>query len=220
MPFDAVLEASRATALAAHSAAGLAASSGAREAARLLRSAEALARAATAALHASSGARAQRGVSTGRARGGVAPDAGRPDVPGAVPAATVPGPAPKPKRRSKKKKVEKEQVNMVIDAPVVFGPAPQPGPLSACAQVFVPASPSPSSSLPTPPDAATPAAPAPPRRALAAQSSRERSPRLRRQEENLDPGGDRVPGADDAVRAWRVAAEARLLEGGSLRQGE
>ena len=44
------LEASRATALAAHSAAGLAAAAGLREAARLLRSCEALARAATAAL--------------------------------------------------------------------------------------------------------------------------------------------------------------------------
>ena len=44
------LEASRATALAAHSAAGLAAAAGLREPARLLRSCEALARAATAAL--------------------------------------------------------------------------------------------------------------------------------------------------------------------------
>ncbi len=44
------LEASRAAALAAHSAAGLAAAAGLREAARLLRSCEALARAATAAL--------------------------------------------------------------------------------------------------------------------------------------------------------------------------
>ena len=44
------LEASRATALAAHSAASLAAAAGLREAARLLRSSEALARAATAAL--------------------------------------------------------------------------------------------------------------------------------------------------------------------------
>ena len=44
------LEASRAAALAAHSAAGLAAAAGLREPARLLRSCEALARAATAAL--------------------------------------------------------------------------------------------------------------------------------------------------------------------------
>ena len=47
------LEASRATALAAHSAASLAAAAGLREAARLLRSCEALARAATAALQSS-----------------------------------------------------------------------------------------------------------------------------------------------------------------------
>jgi hypothetical protein len=48
------LEASRASALAAHSAASLAAAAGLREAARLLRSCEALARAATAALQSSS----------------------------------------------------------------------------------------------------------------------------------------------------------------------
>ena len=95
MPFDALLEASRATALAAHSAAGLAASSGEREAARLLLSAEAMARAATAALHEARADRARRGVSADRARGGVAPDAGCPDTPGAVPAATVSGPAPR-----------------------------------------------------------------------------------------------------------------------------
>lgn len=44
------IEAARATALASHSAAGLCAAAGSREAARLLRSSEALARAATAAL--------------------------------------------------------------------------------------------------------------------------------------------------------------------------
>ena len=49
-PVGPQIEASRAVALAAHSAAGLSASAGAREAARLLRSAEALARAATASL--------------------------------------------------------------------------------------------------------------------------------------------------------------------------
>ena len=95
MPFDALLEASRATALAAHSAAGLAASSGERQAARLLLSAEAMARAATAALHEARADRARRGVSADRARGGVAPDAGCPDTPGAVPAATVSGSAPR-----------------------------------------------------------------------------------------------------------------------------
>ena len=72
------LEASRATALAAHSAASLAAAAGLREAARLLRSCEALARAATAALQSS--------------------------TPPAVPAASAAPAAEQPKKKKNKKK--------------------------------------------------------------------------------------------------------------------
>jgi hypothetical protein len=75
---SACLEASRATALAAHSAASLAAAAGLREAARLLRSCEALARAATAALQSS--------------------------TPPAVPAASAAPAAEQPKKKKNKKK--------------------------------------------------------------------------------------------------------------------
>ena len=72
------LEASRATALAAHSATSLAAAAGLREAARLLHSCEALARAATATLQSSS--------------------------PPAVPGASAAPAAELPKKKSKKRK--------------------------------------------------------------------------------------------------------------------
>ena len=104
------LEASRATALAAHSAAGLAAASGLREAARLLRTCEALARAATAALLSSP-------TNTSMVRSAKTSLAGQADVfPADAPAASV-------GRQKKKKKKKKGSVseNMVVDGGLVAG---------------------------------------------------------------------------------------------------
>jgi hypothetical protein len=151
------LEAARAAALAAHSAAGLASSAGLREAARLLRSSEALARAAVAAIQANAPKRdgpaaAQRDVASPSPGGGAAP-AGHV----ATPRAAGTSPASRPRRRRRKKKVtDKNEVmecgsEVVPTAPCVAAPA-----LSADATVFVPA--------------------ARPTRVLAAHSSRERTP--------------------------------------------
>ena len=107
------LEASRATALAAHSAAGLAAAAGLREAARLLRSCEALARAATAALQSSS-----TGASPARPHATSA--TGQADVVN-VDALAASG------RHKKKKKKKKDGANseaMVIDASNSVGGVP------------------------------------------------------------------------------------------------
>ena len=108
------LETSRATALAAHSAAGLAAAAGLREAARLLRSCEALARAATAALQSSA-------ASASLARAEATPSAGQADVASAnVPAAS----SAQRKKKKKNKKGGSDSVNMVIDSGLAGGGAP------------------------------------------------------------------------------------------------
>ena len=134
------LEASRATALAAHSAAGLAAAAGLREAARLLRSCEALARAATAALQSSP-------TSASPVRPGVAdvptvrPGAAPADVP-ATPAASAAGGS----KKKKKKKDGNNSVNMAVDgiatlcvpAAALAVPAAVATPMSPLAHVFAP----------------------------------------------------------------------------------
>ena len=122
------LEASRAAALAAHSAAGLAAAAGLREAARLLRSCEALARAATAALQ-STTTSASPGPLGATAVAGQATHA---------PAA----PAARRRKRNKKKKGGVNSEGLVVGAggaPVAAPePAPVASPFSPLAQAFVP----------------------------------------------------------------------------------
>ena len=123
------LEAARAAALAAHSAAGLATAAGLREAARLLRSSEAMARAAAAVLAPSiSGPTNSRPV-------GQADDA----IAGAAP-------VPARTRRRGKKKKKTTQVEAALEcsgeAEVLLeggGPVASPAPLSADALEFKPA---------------------------------------------------------------------------------
>ena len=122
------LEAARAAALAAHSAAGLATAAGLREAARLLRSSEAMARAAAAVLTPSIS-----GPTTSRPAG-QADDATAGAAP--VPART--------RRRGKKKKTT--QVEAALECSGVAevllvggGPVASPAPLSADALEFKPA---------------------------------------------------------------------------------
>ena len=134
------LGASRAAALAAHSAAGLAAAAGLREAARLLRSCEALARAATAALQsaAPSASSAPHGATAAAAQTQV--------VANGVPAA----PAARAARRRKKNKLTKKvgvhSQPMVIDGTLAAGGVPAAAQdaaaaanqLSTCAPTFSP----------------------------------------------------------------------------------
>ena len=119
------LEASRAAALAAHSAAGLAAAAGLCEAARLLRSCEALARAATAALQ-STTTSASPGPLGATAVAGQATHA----------------PAARRRKRNKKKKGGVNSEGLVVGAggaPVAAPePAPVASPFSPLAQAFVP----------------------------------------------------------------------------------
>lgn len=144
------LEASRATALAAHSAAGLAAAAGLREAARLLRSCEALARAATAALQSS-------------------PTSAIPVRPGAAPAdvpAASAAPAAGRHKKKKKRKAGNNSENMVIDGNAAGGvPAAVPAPAAVAIQMSPHA------------PAFAPGAAAVSARVLEKKPSRERSPR-------------------------------------------
>jgi hypothetical protein len=145
------LEASRATALAAHSTAGLAAAAGLREAARLLRSCEALARAATAALQSCP-------TSASPVRPGAAPA----DVP-AAPAALAAG---RQKKKKKKKKAGINSENMVVDGNAAGGvPAAGLAPAAVATQM--------SPHAPT----FAPGAAAASARELEKKPSRERSPR-------------------------------------------
>ena len=120
------LEASRAAALAAHSAAGLAAAAGLREAARLLRSCEAMARAATAALQCSTA-----DVST--VRGDAPPAAGQ----AARVSANAPGVSAAPAARRRKKKNKKDggvnSEGMVLDKDPAVDSVPAVGAAPAAA---------------------------------------------------------------------------------------
>ena len=151
------LEAARAAALAAHSAAGLASAAGLRTAARLLRSSEALARAAIAALQE---AALQRVGSPHAHSGGDHPRGGGAASAGLGAPLRAPGvsPASRPRRRRHKKKVVEKDEKMdacpeVMPLASLVGVAPA---LSADASVFVPG--------------------ARPPRVLAARPSRERTP--------------------------------------------
>jgi hypothetical protein len=138
-------EAARASALAAHSAAGLCASAQLRTAARLMRSAEALSRAAVTAL----------GAALAKP---LAETAGSPST---LETAALPSSA-RTRRRRKHKKAGKSAVDPMDDD---TGEAEILGIFSGCA---------------APPPVqlgAVAAEPAPPRRVLAAKTSRERSPR-------------------------------------------
>ena len=152
------LEASRATALAAHSAAGLAAAAGLREAARLLRSCEALARAATAALlsvpSSASLVHQVAGATVGQATV-VSADA---------PAAQEAG---RRKKKKKKKKIGNVSEDMVVDGNLVAvgGSAAVQAPAVAAFQM--------SPHVP----AFVPGAAAASARVLEKKPSRERSPR-------------------------------------------
>ena len=130
------LEASRAAALAAHSAAGLAAAAGLREAARLLRSCEALARAATAALQSSTGAKMVRPDSTSAA-GQATVGASEVPADSAAPAA-----GRRKKKKKKKKKSGDNSQDVVMAAAAVASQmsphAPEflPGAVAASARVL------------------------------------------------------------------------------------
>lgn len=125
------LESTRATAMAAHSAAGLATTAGLREAAGLLRTCEALARAAAACLASGSSA------STPARPAGQAV---------AAPADGALAPAKARRRKQKKKESHKEPMDLGVGEAEVLsgdggGPAfdPVPSALSANAQEFKPA---------------------------------------------------------------------------------
>ena len=122
------LEASRASALAAHSAASLAAAAGLREAARLLRSCEALARTATAALQSSSPGTSGAGEKT---------------TVTAAPTASVSG---QRKKKKGKKKSGADSMHNAMDTglavdvvPTAALPAPAAFQLSPDAPAFAPA---------------------------------------------------------------------------------
>ena len=154
------LEASRATALASHSAAGLAAAAGLREAARLLRSCEALARAATASLLSSS-------TSASPVRNSATSAAGLAGVVLADAPAASAAPAAGRHKKKKKKKVGVNSEHMVIDGGHAAGGVPAAALAStAVATQISPAAP-----------AFVPGVAAAPVRKLEKQSSRERSPR-------------------------------------------
>jgi hypothetical protein len=195
------LEAARAAALAAHSAAGLASSAGLREAARLLRSSEALARAAVAAIQAKA---PQRDGSPGPQGRGASPPPGG----GAAPAgqgvsqrATGTSPASRPRRRRRKKKVADEIQNMdasseVLSAATLGVAAPV---LPADAPVFGPA--------------------ARPPRVLKAHSARERTPPRASSRPSLtpacsspaDPAGSRDISAGCRVILAGLASRIELV---------
>ncbi len=192
---SACLEASRAAALAAHSAAGLAAAAGLREAARLLRSCEALARAATAALQSSS-------TSASSAPLGATSAAGQAQVvSNSVPAAPA-APAAGRRKKNKKKKAGVNSQPMVIDGILAAGgvPAVAPAPaavanqLSPIAPVF------------------TPGAAAAAVRVLEKKPSRERSPRFGA---SLKPPSSSLSSPSTATSSALPADEAGLLVGGT-----
>jgi hypothetical protein len=156
---SACLEASRATALAAHSAASLSASAGFREAARLLRSSEALARAATAAL-------SSLALKTTPMRSGARMPAGQAAA-ASVDASAAPAAAAGRRKKKDKKKVDtsnSELMNVDGGSAAVVGNSAAPSlpaftsTLSPCAPDFVPG--------------------ALAQRKLEKKASRERSPRL------------------------------------------
>jgi hypothetical protein len=163
------LEASRAAALAAHSAAGLSAAAGFRDAARLLRSSEALARAATSVL-------SSLALKTTPTRSGAGLPAGQ--VAAAPPDASTAGAAAAAGLGKKKKKKKKERVNSENKGLVGSLAADVTAGALAPTQTFQMSPHAP---------AFAPGAAAAPARVLEKKSSRERSPRRGPSQMQLSP---------------------------------
>ena len=193
------LEAARAAALAAHSAAGLASAAGLRTAARLLRSSEALARAAIAALQDPASQRDDiphaHGGATGR---GGAASAGQ-GAPLRTPGAS---PASRPRRRRHKKKDAEKDQNMdacaeVLPLVTLDDAVPK---LSADASVFVPG--------------------AKPQRVLVARGSRERTPPPRSQStpapSSSSVGSSAAPLVDSSIVVGSVVIFCSLVSRAEL----
>lgn len=179
-------EAARATALASHSAASLAAAAGFREAARLLRSSEALARAATAALLALPRSVAPTpGSGNGAAGGDVKEKAKR-------------------KRSNKKQKDKKAEMEGVIFGPELPPPAvgvPEAVPAAAAASTLSPG--------------AADFVPGKATRVLVPRTSRERSPHRARVQASASPSAPstHVPASASAGAATFAEGQAVVLVG-------
>ena len=194
------LEAARAAALAAHSAAGLASAAGLRTAARLLRSSEALARSAIAALQE---AASQRDGSS-LAQGGGAPRRGGAASAGHVAPLRTLGasPASRPRRRRHKKKdVVKDQNMDACDEVLPLVPLGDAAPkLSADASVFVPS--------------------VKPQRVLVARGSRERTPPPRQPSTSAHSSTSvdlpAAPGADSCLAVGTAVAFSSLISRAEL----
>ena len=157
------LEAARASALAAHSAAGLASAAGLRTVARLLRSSEALSRSAVAALLAAAASQRSGSLPVGAKR--PRPGAGRGASSGAAGASVS---ASRPRRRRPKKKNVTKEKDMVAD---------DVADVCSVQLALVDSEPPYTTTATLPADVGASGPGERPRRVLAAKTSRERSPR-------------------------------------------